>query len=322
MSSYTITIAPDDQTRATTTLRVEMTSSGARITELLVRAGTGAGLTPGQLPAVNVEQLLRSIVGQPADPAIEADPRPTAPAADAAKSSPARALGDQPARSDDQHPGDHGPTPPDAAPDSVDTAADGMLSSAPTQPETDPAVEPAVGGAADPAAEPAPTAARRRRSAGRDGTRRGPVAPDQPGTSTKASASTQATAPASAGNAPAVTARKGNTSRSTGRATGKTATAGKTATGKTATAAGKAASDGGRSASGRSASGRSAAASTRKPAVAGTRAYRRAPDDLGTVYAEAGDSVAAVAAHYAVPRHTAQSWVRTMRRKQAPGRSD
>jgi hypothetical protein len=49
VSSYTITIAADDPSRTTTTLKVEMNGTAARITELLVRAGDGDGLTAGQV---------------------------------------------------------------------------------------------------------------------------------------------------------------------------------------------------------------------------------------------------------------------------------
>lgn len=39
------------------------------------------------------------------------------------------------------------------------------------------------------------------------------------------------------------------------------------------------------------------------------RVYRRMPDDLAAVYQQAG-TPAAIAEHYAVPRHTAQGWIR------------
>lgn len=78
MSSYTITIAPDDHTRATTTLRVEVRDTAARITELLVRAGDGDGLTAGQLPEVDLDQLLRAVT--PATTAAITATPPTAPA--------------------------------------------------------------------------------------------------------------------------------------------------------------------------------------------------------------------------------------------------
>jgi hypothetical protein len=43
------------------------------------------------------------------------------------------------------------------------------------------------------------------------------------------------------------------------------------------------------------------------------RAYRKMPDDLSEMFARSG-SVAAVAAHYGVPRHTAQGWIGRLRR--------
>ncbi|MFI6267222.1 hypothetical protein [Micromonospora sp. NPDC051006] len=61
MSSYTITIAADDPSQATTTLTVELNGTTARITELLVRAGDGEGLTPSQIPTVDLELLLKAV---------------------------------------------------------------------------------------------------------------------------------------------------------------------------------------------------------------------------------------------------------------------
>lgn len=68
MSSYTITITPDDASRAITTLRVDVSENAARITELLVRAGTATGLAAHQLPAIDLDLLLRAI-GPGASPA-------------------------------------------------------------------------------------------------------------------------------------------------------------------------------------------------------------------------------------------------------------
>ncbi|WP_238019606.1 hypothetical protein KZZ52_27735 [Dactylosporangium sp. AC04546] len=45
-----------------------------------------------------------------------------------------------------------------------------------------------------------------------------------------------------------------------------------------------------------------------------TRAYRRMPEDLAEVYARSR-SVNAVAAHYGVPRHTAQGWMIRLRER-------
>ncbi|MFG1952490.1 hypothetical protein [Micromonospora sp. NPDC048830] len=84
MSSYTITIAANDPSRATTTMTVELNGPTTRITELVVRAGEGDGLTAGQLPAVDLDLLLKAVTpavgGQQAitlSPAAPADDAPT-----------------------------------------------------------------------------------------------------------------------------------------------------------------------------------------------------------------------------------------------------
>jgi hypothetical protein len=68
MSAYTITITPDDTSRASTTLRVDVSDDTPRITELLVQAGTATGLSAQQLPAVDLDLLLRAVTpsGAPA----------------------------------------------------------------------------------------------------------------------------------------------------------------------------------------------------------------------------------------------------------------
>jgi len=51
-------------------------------------------------------------------------------------------------------------------------------------------------------------------------------------------------------------------------------------------------------------------------APAGGRAYRRMPEDIRAVLAQAATATA-VADHYGVPRHTATGWVRRVRREDA-----
>ena len=75
MSSYTITIAPDDPRKATTTLRIEVRDAQVQITELLVRGGTD-GLTAAQLPAVDLDQLLRAVRPATMPPAMAATTAP------------------------------------------------------------------------------------------------------------------------------------------------------------------------------------------------------------------------------------------------------
>ncbi|NIL55854.1 hypothetical protein [Salinispora arenicola] len=73
---------------------------------------------------------------------------------------------------------------------------------------------------------------------------------------------------------------------------------------------------------GRSAAGAKATPTVRKASpkratsVDAGRAYRRAPEDLESIFQQAG-SASAVADYYDVPRHTAQGWIRTLRRRQA-----
>jgi hypothetical protein len=98
VAGYTITIAPnDDETGPLTTIRVDTGSGSTRITELTVRAVEGAGLSPQQLPAVNLEQLIAALA-PPAPAAIAARPHaePTASAAGAAPGTPAEPVAPEP----------------------------------------------------------------------------------------------------------------------------------------------------------------------------------------------------------------------------------
>jgi len=74
MSSYTITIAPDDPSQATTTLRVAVTDTATRITELLVQAGNSDELSAGQLPILDLNQLTRAITAAVFPPATHIAP--------------------------------------------------------------------------------------------------------------------------------------------------------------------------------------------------------------------------------------------------------
>ncbi|TDB76292.1 hypothetical protein [Micromonospora sp. KC723] len=221
MSSYTITIAADDPGQATTTVRVQWNGATARITELLVRAGEGDGLTASQLPAVDLDLLLTAVT-----PAVGGQQALTVSPAAPADESPAGV-------SVDEEPG-------------ADTDVD------------------------QPAAVTTSTA-------------------DQPATATQVR------------NEPTDAAVPRQASRAKARATG------------VARAGGRKAAAGGKATT----SGRKATKQTGKSeASPGTgRVYRRSPDDLESVYQQAG-SVAAVADHYNVPRHTAQGWIRTLRRRQ------
>ncbi|WBB69093.1 hypothetical protein [Micromonospora sp. WMMD812] len=239
MSSYTITIAADDPSHATTTLKVEVNDTTPRITELVVRAGQGDGLTVGQIPAVDLDLLLRAI----------------APAA-----SGQQAIA----------------TPPIAVSDEVPAAGGVSVENG----------EPAAGPAAVQATAPTAAADEPATSSPEGAGAVDVVVPKQASPATKASEAKKASRVPGAG---VTRSRAGKQKTAAGAKA--TNTAGK-ATKRTA----KATSSAGKG-----------------------RVYRRSPADLEAVYQQAG-SVAAVADHYDVPRHTAQGWIRTMRRRQAgPG---
>ncbi|MEJ3743543.1 hypothetical protein WEI85_09670 [Actinomycetes bacterium KLBMP 9797] len=88
MSKYVITITPDNDGAAAadtahTTVRVDTSTGQTRITELTVRAGTGGGLAPGDLPPVDLDLLVRALTA-PAPAAALTAAEPTAPVAPAA----------------------------------------------------------------------------------------------------------------------------------------------------------------------------------------------------------------------------------------------
>ncbi len=68
--------------------------------------------------------------------------------------------------------------------------------------------------------------------------------------------------------------------------------------------------------SGRQAAAKAGAKATKASAKSGSnmRAYRRMPDDLAATYEQMG-SITALAAHYGVPRHTAQGWMNRLRKQ-------
>ena len=79
MGSYTITFTPDDVSNASAVVRVDLGASGARITELTVRAGSGDGLVPGELPGFDLGRLMRAIApAGSATPAFELSATPSA----------------------------------------------------------------------------------------------------------------------------------------------------------------------------------------------------------------------------------------------------
>jgi hypothetical protein len=84
VGSYTITFTPDDSEDASAVVRVDLAAAGPRITELTVRAGTGDGLVPGEVPGVDLGRLLRAIAPSSGPAAVRpsaAEPGAAEPAA-------------------------------------------------------------------------------------------------------------------------------------------------------------------------------------------------------------------------------------------------
>lgn len=77
MSKYLITITPDGGAAggdsAHTTVRVDTSTGRTRITELTVQSASGSGLSPADLPAVDMELLIRALTpaGQTQPLAVE-----------------------------------------------------------------------------------------------------------------------------------------------------------------------------------------------------------------------------------------------------------
>jgi hypothetical protein len=87
MSGYTVTITPSGgQSGPQTTIQVDTTSGAARVTELTVRAG-GSGLSPQELPVIDLAALVGALAPGSA-PALTA--APAAPAIADAPAAPAR----------------------------------------------------------------------------------------------------------------------------------------------------------------------------------------------------------------------------------------
>src|SRR5688500_5410663 len=75
MSGYTVTITPSgDQSGPQTTVQVDTTSGAARVTELTVKAG-GNGISPQELPVIDLA-LLVAALAPGSTPAITAAPAP------------------------------------------------------------------------------------------------------------------------------------------------------------------------------------------------------------------------------------------------------
>lgn len=280
MTRYVITIAPDndgtpDAATAQTTVRVDTSSGDARITELTVRSAGGGGLAPADLPAFDLERLIRALAAPPAVralPATQAHDIPTSAA-----------------------PETHAPSPGPGAPvvtgHAPETLEEHVLAE-PAEPATEPFItavdESAAGGFAE---QPEPP--RRRAGAKRVAAKK--AAKKVTGRKAPArKATAEATAVKKAATARAGGARKAAGGAAAQKATGAKATGAKAPGRKAATA-------------------KSTRASGQRDGVRAYRRMPEAAEVLAA-YAEAG-SITGLAQHYGVPRHTANGWARRLRQQ-------
>ncbi|MFS8478165.1 MAG: hypothetical protein FWJ93_04195 [Micromonosporaceae bacterium] len=87
MNGYTITIVPDDGQHASTTVRLDVDAGAVRITEVNIRAGKDGNLSPRQMPAIDLDLLMRAVAPVSVLPAITATAESPAPAAESQESS-------------------------------------------------------------------------------------------------------------------------------------------------------------------------------------------------------------------------------------------
>jgi hypothetical protein len=88
VNRYVITITPDNggapsADTAHTTVRIDTSTGQTRITELTVRAASGGGLAPADLPPVDLDLLVRALTAPAPAQALPAGDEPATPPAQA-----------------------------------------------------------------------------------------------------------------------------------------------------------------------------------------------------------------------------------------------
>jgi hypothetical protein len=254
MDSYTITIAPNDDSGAATRLVVDTSGDQVQITDVHLHAPQG--LSAGHIPTVDFELLLQAVTG-------------TVTASSGHSVTAVTEL---------------------SAPQHRTAALEAATATEPVEPPAAPAAQTGRARKTTPRATPTPAP---RRARTRTATAASPDA-----TTPQRSAETTATSPARTVKQPA------------------TKTAGKAAPETTppAPASKRTATPSAAPAKSQAPAKRTRAATTAASTERG-RVYRRTPGDLATVVERVGPvgTVAGVAAHYQVPRYTAQGWVSRLR---------
>ncbi|MEU8077954.1 hypothetical protein AB0B31_21155 [Catellatospora citrea] len=74
MTTYTVTITPDDPAQAVTTIRLSLDGATTTVRELRLSPGSGGSLAPGELPVLDLNQLVAAVLAATAGPAPVAAP--------------------------------------------------------------------------------------------------------------------------------------------------------------------------------------------------------------------------------------------------------
>ncbi|GIF95981.1 hypothetical protein [Catellatospora citrea] len=74
MTTYTVTITPDDPAQAVTTIRLSLDGATTTVRELRLSPGSGGSLAPGDLPVLDLNQLVAAVLAATAGPAPVAAP--------------------------------------------------------------------------------------------------------------------------------------------------------------------------------------------------------------------------------------------------------
>jgi hypothetical protein len=252
MDSYTITIAPNDDSGAATRLVVDTSGDQVRITDVHLHAPRG--LSSGHIPTVDFDLLLQAVTGTLTESNGQGVAGATALSA------------------------------PHGAP-----ALEAATATEPAEQSTAPATSKGRARKTAPraATTPPPRSARARTPTATSGDetsapQRSARAAATSTTRTAKQAPAKTTGKAAPAKTPPAPARKQTATRAT--APTKRQTSAK----------------------------RTRPATTTTTSTTGGRVYRRTPGDLAAVFEQVG-TVAGVAAHYQVPRYTAQGWVSRLR---------
>ena len=315
MDSYTITIAPNDDSGATTTLIVDTSAGDIRITDVHLRAP--GGLTGGTMPTVDFGLLLQAVGAGPAGGAIAVPDVAVGSGEEPVRAELGAAPPAEPSTDSAVEPAAEPRRPRAKRAAARATAAEPKPRRGRQAPDPAPGVEPAGPAAA---VEPAGRRSRRAPVAVEPAARRSRRTPaSAPAAEPAGRRSRRAPASAPVAEPAGRRSRRAAAPTSTAEPAGASSRAGRVPAAKRVAARGAKATPVAKKAAARAAKATPTAkkATTRAakaaPAPATSeRQYRRMPEAFRAAYAE-NKSPAALAERFDVPRYTVQGWIRRVK---------